>query len=252
MLQAVQRVFALAALIACTIAAPANGAAIQGKKMMLPSTERQVSVVQFKAPGANPRPSVLLLHGAGGFDRRITDYNRYASAIANQGMDAYLIYYYSDMDAKYMSNGVDIFEQRYPAWAKMVGELAEYLEKQNDSNGKAGLIGFSNGGILATGASTLDDKINAAVIYYGTEPWPLGTPAKRFPPLLILHGDADQVIPVENGRQLAALAKKLGAPADLIVYPGEMHGFGADFSKKNAQDALDRSIAFLRKQLAAN
>jgi carboxymethylenebutenolidase len=252
MLQTVQRVFAILALFACVASISANAAAIQGRKMTLPSTERQVSVIQFKAPGESPRPSVLLLHGAGGFDRRIADYNRYAAALANQGMDAYLVYYYSDMDQKYMSNGVDVFEQRYPAWAKMVGELAEYLERQSDSNGKAGLIGFSNGGILATGASTLNDKISAAVIYYGTEPWPLDKPAKRFPPLLILHGDADQVIPVENGRQLAALAKKLGAPAELVIYPGEMHGFGADFTKKNARDALDRSIVFLRKQLAAN
>ncbi len=186
------------------------------------------------------------------FDRRIAGYNRYASALANQGIDAYLVYYYSDMDDKFMSNGVDIFEQRYPAWAKMVGELAEYLEMQPDSNGKAGLIGFSNGGILATGASTLDPKITAAVIYYGTDPWPLGTPAKRFPPLLVLHGDADQTIPVENGKQLAAEAKKLGAPVDLVIYPGESHGFGADFSKKNATDALNRSIAFLRKELSVN
>lgn len=251
MLQSVQRAFAIGIMV-CFAAGAAFAADIEGKKISLPSTERQVSVVQFKAPGSNPRPSVLLLHGAGGFGRRIADYNHYASTLANQGIDAYLVYYYSDMDEKYMSNGIDVFEQRYPAWAKTVGELAEYLEKQKDSNGKAGLIGFSNGGILATGASTLDPKITAAVIYYGTEPWPLGTPAKRFPPLLILHGDADQIIPVENGKQLATLAKKLGAPVDLVIYPGEMHGFGADFSKKSAQDGLTKTIAFLRKQLASN
>ena len=131
----------------------------------------------------------------------------------------------------------------------MVGELADYLEKQKDSNGKAALVGFSNGGILATGASTLDPKINAAVIYYGTDPWPLGVRAKRFPPLLVLHGDADQIIPVDAGKELAAEAKQLGAPVDLVIYPGESHGFGADFSKKNATDALNRTIAFLRKQL---
>jgi carboxymethylenebutenolidase len=227
----------------------ALAADIQGKKITLPSGERQVHVTQFKAPGTAPRPSVLLLHGAGGFDRRIDEYNRYASTLANQGIDAYLVYYYSDLDDKMMSNGVNVFEERYPAWAKMVGELADYLEKQKDSNGKAALVGFSNGGILATGASTLDPKINAAVIYYGTDPWPLGVRAKRFPPLLVLHGDADQIIPVDAGKELAAEAKQLGAPVDLVIYPGESHGFGADFSKKNATDALNRTIAFLRKQL---
>ena len=81
----------------------AYAAEIQGKKITLPSTERQMHVTQFKAPGDAPRPSVLMLHGAGGFDRRLAEYNRYASALANQGMDAYLVYYYSDTDDKMMS-----------------------------------------------------------------------------------------------------------------------------------------------------
>ena len=229
----------------------ASAADIQGKKITLPSTERQVHVTQFKAPGDAPRPSVLLLHGAGGLDRRIDEYNRYASTLANQGIDAYLVYYYSDADDKMMSYGVNVFEKRYAAWAKSVDELADNLTKQKDSNGKVGLVGFSNGGILATGASTLDPKINAAVIYYGTDPWPLGVRAKRFPPLLVLHGDADQIIPVEAGKELAEEAKALGGKVDLVIYPGESHGFGADFAKKNAMDGLNRTIAFLKKELQA-
>jgi len=229
----------------------ASAADIQGRQVMLPSAERQVHVTQFKAPGEAPRPSVLLLHGAGGFDRRLPEYNRYATALANEGIDAYLVYYYSDRDDQMMSHGVDVFEQRYAAWAKTVDELAEYLEKQKDSNGRAGLIGFSNGGILATGASTLDPKINAAVIYYGTDPWPLGVRAKRFPPLLVLHGDADQVIPVDAGKELAQEAKQLGGKVELVIYPGQSHGFGADFAKKDATDALNRTIAFLKKELQA-
>jgi dipeptidyl aminopeptidase/acylaminoacyl peptidase len=65
----------------------------------------------------------------------------------------------------------------------------------------------------------------------------------------VLHGDADQVIPVEAGKELAAEAKQLGTRVDLVIYPGESHGFGADFAKKNATDALNRTIAFLKKEL---
>ena len=227
----------------------ASAADIQGQKIMLPAKERQVHVTYFRAPGNAPRPAALLLHGAGGFDRRIADNSHYAAVLAGQGIDAYLVYYYSDLDDKMMSNGVNVFEDRYPKWAKLVDDLADYLVTQKDSNGRVGLVGFSNGGILATGASTLDPKINAAVIYYGTDPWPLGTRAKRFPPLLVLHGDADQVIPVEAGKELAAEAKALGANVDLVIYPGQSHGFGADFAKKDATDALNRAVAFLKKEL---
>src|SRR5215813_8363161 len=227
---------AAAALFALLpIATTVSAAEISGKKITLPASERQVNVTYFRAAGDAKRPAVLLLHGGGGFDRRIADYNHYASVLANEGFDAYLFYYYSDLDEKLMSRGggANVFTARYPAWAKQVDDVADYLIKQKDSNGKVGLVGFSNGGILATGASMLDPTIDAAVIYYGTDPWPLNKAPTRFPPLLILHGDADQIIDVENGKQLAEEAKSLGAPVDLVIYPGQSHGFGADWQKKD-------------------
>ena len=239
-----------AALALFAFAVPSGNAAdIEGKRIMLPSKERQVHVTYFRASGDAPRPAALLLHGAGGFDRRIADNSHYAAMLAEAGIDAYLVYYYSDLDEKLMSNGVSVFSERYPHWATLVDDLADYLVKQKDSNGKVGLVGFSNGGILASGASTLDPTINAAVIYYGTDPWPLGQPAKRFPPLLILHGDADQVIDVSNGKELAEEAKALGATVDLVIYPGQSHGFGADWQKKDATDAFNRTVTFLKKEL---
>jgi carboxymethylenebutenolidase len=242
----------LAAFFVLALFPAAQAAEILGKPMTLPATERQVKVVYFRAFGDAKRPSALLLHGAGGFDRRIADYNRYGSALANQGIDAYLVYYYSEADERGMQSGADTFTDRYRAWAKLVDDLADHVLKQADSNGKVGLVGFSNGGILATGASTLDPKINAAVIYYGTDPWPLRERAKRFPPLLVLHGDADQVIPVIAGHQLAALAESLGAKADLVIYPGEGHGFGPEMTGKNGADALKRTLAFLKRELSAD
>jgi carboxymethylenebutenolidase len=244
---------ALFTVLVLLVLIPAEAADIAGKTMTLPATERAVKVVHFRAPGDAKRPSALLLHGGGGFDRRIADYNRYASALASEGIDAYLVYYYSDADERSMSaGGGDVFTSRYPAWAKLVDDLADHLIAQPQSNGKVGLVGFSNGGILATGASTLDPKINAAVIYYGTEPWPLREKAKRFPPLLVLHGDADRVIPVIAGHQLAALAQDVGAKVDLVIYPGEGHGFGPDIAEKNGGDALKRALAFLKQQLSAD
>lgn len=241
----------LAALALFAFAGDVSAADIEGTKMTLPSPERAVRVIHFRAPGDALRPAALLLHGAGGFDRRIADNTRYASMLAEAGIDAYLVYYYSDLDERMMFSGLNVFENRYPFWAKMVGDLADYLVKQKDSNGKVGLVGFSNGGILATGASALDPTINAAVIYYGTDPWPLGKPATRFPPLLVLHGDADQVIPVELGKDLATEAKAVGASVDLVIYPGQSHGFGADWTKKDATDAFNRTVAFLKKELQA-
>jgi carboxymethylenebutenolidase len=222
---------------------------IEGQKISLPTPERAVDMTYFRAPGDNPRPAALLLHGAGGFDGQIAAYDHYASELAQNGIDAYLVYYYSAADQQGMRQGEEVFQNRYVAWAKMVGDLADSLKKNKDSNGKIGLVGFSNGAILASGAGAIDRNISAAVIYYGGAPWSTLGSVDHFPPLLILHGDADQIIPVREGKMLAQFAQQFGAKVDLVIYPGESHGFGSRLQTADGADALARTIAFLRQEL---
>lgn len=44
-------------------------------------------------------------------------------------------------------------------------------------------------------------------------------------PTLLLHGDDDGLVPVEQARQLASAREALGLPTRLVVYPGAPHGF---------------------------
>ena len=221
----------------------------QGQKLVLPAQERQVHVTYFRAPGDSPRPAALLLHGANGFDSQIDGYDAYASELAANGIDAYLVYYYSPADEENMFGGNDVFTRRYAAWTRLISDVAGDVLKAKDSNGRIGLVGFSNGGTLAGGTAARDPRITAAVVYYGTSPFPMDVPVKRFPPLLILHGDADTIIPVDQGRHLAQFAKELGGSAETVIYPGERHGFGARLQTANSTDALNRTIAFLSREL---
>ncbi|HEY5084130.1 MAG TPA: dienelactone hydrolase family protein [Rhizomicrobium sp.] len=230
----------------------ASAADIGGRHIVLPATERQVNVTYFRAPGEAPRPAVLLLHGARGFDGQIADYDRYGSELAGNGMDAYLVYYYSVNDQHSMASASDVFIDRFAAWAQLVNDLAGDLLAAKQSNGKIGLIGFSNGGFLAAGAGALDPRINATVIYYGAVPFPIMDRVRRFPPLLVLHGDADTIITVDRGKELASLARQLGGSADLVIYPGAGHGFGSRLNTKDGADALTRTVTFLTKELDAH
>jgi len=229
-----------------------RAADIEGQHIVLPAKERQVNVTYFRAPGEAPRPAVLLLHGANGFDAQIVNYDRYCSELAGNGMDAYLVYYHSFADQHSMASGTDVFIDRFGAWARLVDDLAGDVLAAKQSNGKVGLIGFSNGGFLAAGAGALDARINAAVIYYGAVPFPIIDRVTRFPPLLVLHGDADAIIQVDRGKELASLARQLGGSADLVIYPGATHGFGSRLNTKDGADALARTIAFLAKELDAH
>ena len=53
------------------------------------------------------------------------------------------------------------------------------------------------------------------------------------------------------GIELADNAREQGGSADLVIYPDEVHGFGSNITSKNGADALARTIAFLRRELAA-
>ena len=239
-----------AAIVALLLTASAGHAADNaGEKITLPAKEHPVQVTLFRAPGTAPRGSVMMLHGAGGFDRQIADYDRYAAAVAASGFDAYLVNYRSDDDMKRLETGENVFEARLYDWARLVDDLADNLKTQKQSNGRVALIGFSDGGTLATGASALDQTITAAVIYYGIDAENFGIEEKRFPPLLLLHGDADMTITWMNSELLAQHVKSLDAPVDFVLYPGAKHGFGADTSTKQGGDALQRTLTFLHQTM---
>ncbi|MEN9822549.1 MAG: hypothetical protein RLZ04_975 [Actinomycetota bacterium] len=61
-------------------------------------------------------------------------------------------------------------------------------------------------------------------------------------PVLILHGDADPVVPVDHSRAFAAAARAAGADVTLHEYPGEGHGFR---DAANQRDEYLRLGAFL-------
>jgi len=237
----------LAALLFTASAAHAADSA--GEKIQLPAKERPVQVTLFRAPGTAPRASVLMLHGAGGFERQIADYNRYAAAVAKSGFDTYLVYYRSEADMKRLAAGENVFETRIGNWVRLVDDLADDLKAQKNSSGKVALIGFSDGGTIASGAAAQDKNITAAVIYYGTDAQNFGIEAKRFPPMLLLHGQDDTTITWMNSELLAQHVKKAGAPVEFVLYPGEKHGFGANTMTKHGADALRRTLAFLHQRL---
>jgi acetyl esterase/lipase len=55
-------------------------------------------------------------------------------------------------------------------------------------------------------------------IYYVTE---------KLPPTLIIHGDADKVVPLQQSESFISKAKSVGAPRiELVIRPGKGHGWG--------------------------
>lgn len=107
------------------------------------------------------------------------------------------------------------------------------------------LFGFSQGTMMALQvAPRREDAVAAVVAFSGRllEPELLGDEAQSFPPILLVHGDADEVVPVQS---LPQAAEGLQAAGFEEVYAHIMRGTGHGI----AQDGLEIALAFLRERL---
>lgn len=63
------------------------------------------------------------------------------------------------------------------------------------------------------------------------------------PPVLLVHGDSDELVPSAQSVRLADALRTVGAPVDLEIVPGAGHGWtGAS----DTDAIVDRSLTFLR------
>jgi dipeptidyl aminopeptidase/acylaminoacyl peptidase len=65
-------------------------------------------------------------------------------------------------------------------------------------------------------------------------------------PTLVLVGERDAECPVAQSREFWHALKTLGVPTQLVVYPGEGHGFALP---KHRRDVIHRTVAWLDKSL---
>ena len=65
-------------------------------------------------------------------------------------------------------------------------------------------------------------------------------------PLLVLQGDQDEVVPLEQSRQMVERLTRLGRTVELHVYEGEGHGWGRSAT---VVDELNRTEAFLERHV---
>jgi carboxymethylenebutenolidase len=211
------------------------------QELTVGENENAIALTRYAAEeGTGPRPAVLVLHGSGGFEAGPQAYENIAIAIANSGMDAYLVHYFG-RDSKWPCHCWD-------AWTKTISGAMTAILRRPEASGRVGLLGFSLGGAVAI-ASARDRRVGAAVIFYGFVPDDdqRGQP-DHLPPLLVLHGSADKNVALESGREIESLAHRLGGQADLVVYPDEGHRLSS-WKEPAARDALGRTIAFFRTEL---
>jgi dienelactone hydrolase len=191
-----------------------------------------------------PVPAVIALHGAGG---SVSGMEQFAGLLAAQGFAVYLLHYFDRTGIA--SADKQTILRNFPLWMKTLWDAISFVETQPQvDRERIALLGFSLGAYLSLANSAIDHRVKAVVEFFGGMPKEMNLFMRRLCPVLILHGEADPTVPVEEAYRLQKLLEKKGIPYEIKIYPGAGHGFESEIWR----DAGLRSLQFLQKYLAAS
>ena len=221
----------------------------------LPLSGAGVPVRCYSAPGPQPRPVIVLLHGAGGFTQFARHYESHAQALVPHGFRVCAVLYYSAADARTMagtgrSDRRTLFQRRFLDWVRTIDGAVDRLRELPTTEPEAiGILGFSQGGYLAVAVAGTNSHVKALAEFYGGFPFQLEAAISRLPPTLIVHGEADAVIPVQEAHAMEGIARARATSFTTKLYPGAGHGFDVQPDDPQGLDARREAVEFFVRHL---
>ena len=168
-------------------------------------------------------PVVVLLSGSGGVRSPNMPFDSQARLFAGAGFRVYIPHY---LDVTHGSPSDPI--KHYAIWAEAVRDALAFIQVQTHvAPRRIALVGYSLGASVALAAAAGESRLAGVVVWSGSLPDAYVGAFDRLPPLLILHGAQDKVIPVFNARQLAKLCELKRGVCKLSVYAEEGHAFSS-------------------------
>jgi dienelactone hydrolase len=196
------------------------------------------------APALDGRhwPAVIGLHGSGGGYPVLFGPAR---LLAAHGFVAYSLHYFDRTGTEVAGRGTAFLHAR--AWMKTIRDAMAFVSTQpNVEPQRIGLLGISLGAYLALAVASTDERVKAVVDYFGGFPREMKLLMRRFCPVLVLHGEADEVVPVAEAHYIQTIAERRNVPCELKIYPGVGHGL----TPETMQDAARQALDFLNRHLA--
>lgn len=219
----------------------------------------------------DPPPAMVLFHGGGWVDGEPRQFFPQAKHLADRGMTAIAVEY-----RLVNKHGVTPFESIADAFSAVRYARAHADELGIDPQ-RIGAGGGSAGGHLAAAVATIaaegydpdddrtvDPRPDALVLFnpvYDNGPdgfghdrigeryadvSPLHNLHADMPPTLVMLGDEDHLVPVATAEAFRDRMRKLGVRSELIIYPGQEHGFfnhGEPYGQ--TLDAMDEFLVSL-------
>ena len=186
--------------------------------------------------------AILMLHGAGGILMDGPAIRRFARVLAANGFETFVVHYLERTGNLYVRDTA--IRKNFNIWRTTVNDAVNLIGARPEVNA-IGLFGYSLGGYLAIAQAAHDPRIVAMVEMAGAIDKDHVDLVKHLPPIMILHGDEDRRVPVDNAYVLEKVVRRLGIPYEMKIYAGEGHVL----STASQRDAADRAARFFRQHL---
>ncbi len=201
-----------------------------------------VTIDQFVPAKSGRFPIVMALHGSGGMSSE--GHLDFAQLLANQGFCVFVPHFFEPTGTVWASETT--IWREFPNWMRVISTALDYASGQPSADAsKIGLIGFSLGAYLALSLGVEQNRIRAIVDFFGGMPDHFAERMNGLAPVLILHGEADRVVPVSEAHKIAQLLEVRKVQFEMKLYKNAGHGF----SGLDMMDAGRRAYFFLKKHL---
>ena len=188
-----------------------------------------VDVAVYRPDDGLKHPAIVYLHG-GGMSFADTSMQRFHIELARRGLVV--------LAPHYLLNGTG-----WPHWhetAVNTVTLAASLPSVDPES--IGMAGISMGGQIGLSTAARDPRIKAVAEFFTAWPGSLpDEPIDKLPPVLLLNGTADPIIPFDVALVLDDILTAHHLPFERHVYEGLGHGFSTAAS---FDDGVKRTAAF--------
>jgi carboxymethylenebutenolidase len=211
-------------------------------QLSFPYRSKSITLDVFAPSRAGRFPIVCALHGSGGLNR--AEHLNFAQLLAEQGFFVCVPHYFESTGTTW-ANDATIWRE-FETWMRVISAGLDFASTQAKADPTSiGLVGFSLGAYLALALASEQRRITAVVDFFGGMPEHFAKKLEAMPPVLILHGEADNVVPVREARMLSKLLEARKVPYEMKLYKNAGHGFyGFDM-----MDAGKRTYDFLKQNL---
>jgi acetyl esterase/lipase len=193
------------------------------------SRKQIVDVTVYRPNDGLEHPAIVYLHG-GGMSFADPVMEQFHIELASRGLVV--------LAPHYLLDGTG-----WPHWhesAVNTVTLAASLPSVDPDH--IGMSGLSMGGQLGLSTAARDPRIKAVAEYFTAWPGSLpDEPVANLPPVLLLNGTADPIIPFDVALVLDGILKEHKLPFERHVYEGLGHGFSTPAAFR---DGVNRTAAF--------